>query len=183
MTLGAISVGPGWGAPCGLLGSAAATGRSSGGGAGVEKTSWGAACENEKPLNKCLAVFSPGQKCRMYRAKIFHCFSLFFNYFHCFFTGTQGHFSTFFSHATNIFSTFFHTRQTFFFTRGSHKSLRARGGLLGCVSIALAENITAPALGSEKIIFGRRFFHFAFSRAFYNCVLCFLFNPEADRQK
>ena len=114
-------------------------------------------------------------------------FSLFFTVFpiifHCFFTGTHGLFLNVLFTRDKHFSTFFHTRQTFFFTRGSHKSLRARGGLLGCVSIALAENITAPALGSEKIIFGRRFFHFAFSRAFYNCVLCFLFNPEADRQK
>ena len=96
----------------------------------------------------------------MYRAKIFHCFPLFFNYFHCFFHWhswtifnvlftRDKHFFNVFSHATNVF-----------FTRGSHKSLRARGGLLGCVSIALAENITAPALGSEKIIFGRRFFPF-----------------------
>ena len=89
----------------------------------------------------------------------FSLFSLFSNYFHCFFTGTQGHFfnvlftrdkhfSTFFSHATNVF-----------FTRGSHKSLRARGGASGVREHCACgkHHCSGPWL-RKKIIFGRRFF-------------------------
>ena len=58
----------------------------------------------------------------------FSLFSLFFNYFHCFFTGTHGlFFNVLFTRDKHFFNVFSHATNVFFHTRLPQKPPRARG--------------------------------------------------------
>ena len=108
---------------------------------------------------------------------------LFFNYFHCFHWHPWTIFNVLFTRDKHFFNVFSHATNVFFHTRLPQKPPRARGASGVREHCACGKHHCSGPWLRKKLFSADDFFHFAFSRAFYNCVLCFLFNPEADRQK